>query len=448
MSKKNVRELILDIVHRIEKDGGYSHLLINHYINTYKLSDKDIRLLTNVVYGTIQHRITLDFYLKPFLRKNQKIDDWVASLLRLSVYQMAFLDRIPNHAIIYEAVEIAKGRGHRGIASFVNGVLRNIQRNGLPNLEDIKESFKRLSVETSHPKWLLKRWSEQYGDQIARNIAKANIQQKQLSVRVNKMKTSREEMLEKLKKYDVIGKPSPFSNQGIIIEKGNLLDTPFIKEGFVTIQDQSSMLVTELLNLEDNMIVLDACSAPGGKTTHIGEKLNNTGKVFAFDLHKSKTKLVKENAKRLELTNILVDQSDARSLKERFQKETFDRILLDVPCSGFGVLRSKPDIKYHKDQQDIQRLSRIQLEILKEVAPLLKKDGVLVYSTCTITKEENEHTIKSFLKEMLNFKIDEYFFSDLPEFLKNSEGISSYGVQIFPQTYNTDGFFISRIVKK
>jgi len=447
MKKIPVREIIHNIIYRIEKDGGFSHLLINHEVKKHQLSDRDKRLLTNVVYGTVQYKLTLDYFLAPFIG-SKKIEDWVLTLLRTAIYQMVFLDRIPNHAIIYDSVEIAKKKGHKGTASFVNGVLRNVQRKGLPKIADIEDVTKRLSVETSHPEWLINFWSKQYGQNLTEGIVKTNITEKPQSIRIQPMRTTRDKILSKLNEQNIMAKKSPFSKQGIIIEKGNVLDTELLENGYVTIQDQSSMLVSELMQIKRDMLVLDACSAPGGKATHIGEILENTGEVHAFDIHKNKLKLIERNAKRLGLNNLIVNQSDARNLTQLFDKKTFDRILLDVPCSGLGVIRGKPDIKYSKDESDIKNLSKIQYDILSSTSSLLKDTGKIIYSTCTITKNENELVIKQFLKEHDQFMVDESFFGDLPDTLKNSPGISEYGIQIFPQMYNTDGFFITRLMLK
>src|SRR5699024_10772622 len=218
-----VREIIHTIVDRIEKDGGFSHLLINHEVKRHKLSDKDKRLLTNVVYGTIQHKLTLDYYLSSFIQA-EKVDGWVLNLLRIAVYQMVYLDRIPNHAILYDSVEIAKKKGHKGIASFVNGVLRNIQRKGLVNLSDIKDETERLSVESSHPKWLISYWKRQYGEEITKGILTMNSQEKPQSLRIQPLRTNREKIIKYLEKHEIKANKSLLSSQGIIIENGNALE--------------------------------------------------------------------------------------------------------------------------------------------------------------------------------------------------------------------------------
>ncbi|MFD2760500.1 16S rRNA (cytosine(967)-C(5))-methyltransferase RsmB [Lentibacillus juripiscarius] len=445
MQSFKVRETIVELLTRIEQDSGYSHLLIDHEIKSKSIPSKDAALLTEIVYGTVQMQITLDYYLSPFLQTKKKIQPWIRNLLRMSVYQMQFLDRVPDHAIIHEAAEIAKHRGHKGIASFVNGVLRSVQRNGVPDTSKIEDDAKRLAVETSHPEWLIRRWVDMYGWRVTEDMCHANSSQKPMSVRVQPLKISRDRAMDELHELGFETRESGFSGQGIIIDKGNILKTWLFDEGYVTIQDQSSMLVTEMLQAEPGMAVLDACSAPGGKVTHTAEKMENKGSVAAYDLHAKKAKQIRQKADQLGLTIINAKQGDARKLQTEHKQESFDRILVDAPCSGFGVIRGKPDIKYNKQEKDIHQLAQIQADILEQVAPLLKKGGLLIYSTCTVDKDENEHLVESFLAQHPEFVLDETFFGELPPMIQQSPGQSATGLQLFPQTFSTDGFFLTRI---
>ncbi|WP_163970711.1 16S rRNA (cytosine(967)-C(5))-methyltransferase RsmB [Oceanobacillus halotolerans] len=446
MGNYQLREAVLDVLLRIDEDSGYSHLLINHEIKSRKLATKDEGLFTEIVYGTLQRKLTLDYYLEAFISK--KIEPWVKILLRMSLYQMIYLDKVPDHAILHEAVEIAKRRGHKGIASLVNGVLRNIQRKGLPDTNDIQDPSKRIAVETSHPKWLVKRWLDLYGETITRQMCEANLERKPISIRVQPLKITREDAIKKLEGLGFVAEPSTFSDQGIIVHKGNILRTELFSKGFVTIQDQSSMLVGEMLSVKPRMRVLDACSAPGGKVTHIAEKMEDKGEIHAYDLHAKKTKLIDQKASDLGLTIIDTNQGDARNSHQVYDAETFDRILVDAPCSGLGVIRGKPDIKYSKKEADIERLAHIQQEILESVTPLLKKDGKLIYSTCTVDKHENEKVVKTFLDKHPEFMVDQTFFDELPTVVRNSIGNSEYGLQLFPHTFQTDGFFLTRLIQK
>jgi 16S rRNA (cytosine967-C5)-methyltransferase len=238
---------------------------------------------------------------------------------------------------------------------------------------------------------------------------------------------------------------SPIIPEAIRCLKGNLASSIPFKYGLLTIQDESSMLTSYALDVMENEYVLDACAAPGGKSTHIAEKMHNTGEVWSIDLHEHKVKLINENARRLGLENIKTITMDSRLVGEKFKEETFDRILLDAPCSGLGVMRRKPDMKYTKAEQDIERLSIIQENLLKSVTPLLKKGGLLVYSTCTVDKEENEKTIQTFLKNNPEFEGDLSLKKRMPEAVQSL--ITGYDLQIFPQDFGSDGFYIAALRK-
>ncbi|MBM7552811.1 16S rRNA (cytosine(967)-C(5))-methyltransferase RsmB [Thalassobacillus pellis] len=447
MKKFAVRETALELLTRIGEQGGFSHVLIDRAMKQEGLSQRDGALLTEIVYGTLQRRDLLAYYVKDRVKGKKKLQPWVKWLLYMSIYQMTFLDKIPDHAIIHEAVEIAKKRGHKGIASLVNGMLRNIQRSGVSDLSELKEPINRLAIETSHPEWMVKRWVDMYGFEVTKEMCFSNLTYKPMSVRVQTLKISRQDAIELLKAdgYEVTA--SLLSPQGIIIESGNILKHDLFLSGKVTIQDQSSMLVGEMMDVTPGMKVLDACSAPGGKTTHIAEKMENEGQIIAYDLHAKKAKLVTEKAAQLDLHIIEAGQADSRNLCEKHSEESFDRILLDAPCSGLGVLRGKPDIKYHKQEKDIVALSSIQEELLESVAPLLKSGGKMIYSTCTVDREENERVVERFLEKHNSFKVDPSFEKDLPNVLAESAGISKSGLQLFPQHFDTDGFFLTRLVK-
>ncbi|MDQ1146757.1 16S rRNA (cytosine967-C5)-methyltransferase [Bacillus sp. SORGH_AS 510] len=443
--KKNVREIALDLLTTIEKNQSYSNLLLNTTIEKNELSAKDVGLLTELTYGTLQRKMALDFYLKPFIKDNKKLADWIHHLLRLTLYQMVYLDRIPDRAAIYEAVDIAKKRGHKGIASLVNGVLRSIQREGLPSILEISDPNTRLAMETSHPEWLVTRWVNQFGYEKTKEMCEINLTAPLQTARVNLTKISRDECVAILEEEGFQIEKSPIIPEAIRCLKGNLASTIPFNYGLFTIQDESSMLATYALGVQPNEFVLDACAAPGGKSTHIAEKMNNTGEVISVDLHQHKVRLINDNARRLGLENIKTSVSDSRHLQDKFKNVQFDRILLDAPCSGLGVMRRKPDMKYTKTEKDLERLSEIQQDLLKSVTPLLKKGGTLVYSTCTVDKEENENTVKRFLEANLDFVPDHSFKERMPEAVQPF--ITGYDLQVFPQDFGSDGFYIA-VLKK
>jgi 16S rRNA (cytosine967-C5)-methyltransferase len=445
---KNVREVIVDILLQTEKNQAYSNLLLNQAIKQHQVPAKDIGLLTEVIYGTLQRKLTIDYYIKPYLKNAKKIEDWVVILLRMTVYQMHYLDRVPDRAAIFEAVEIAKKRGHKGISSMVNGVLRSLQRNGVSTTEEIKDPIERLAIEVSHPIWMIKRWVEQYGIEETRAMCLATLEPPMSSARVNSSLITVNEVVKMLEEEGIIAKKGSLSTDAVTIEKGNIANTYAFKQGYLTIQDESSMLVARVLDPQKNDMILDSCAAPGGKTTHIAELLENTGKVVSVDLHQHKIELIDEQVMRLNLSNVETLAMDTRKISEKFDRETFDKILVDAPCSGLGVIRRKPDIKYQKSEKDIQNLASIQTTILDAIAPLLKKGGTLVYSTCTMDKEENDEIVVKFLEKHTNFERDDQLNQRLPIQIKENAELKDGQIQILPHHFGTDGFFMARLLKR
>ncbi len=449
MSKKkvqiwdgNVRDAALTILLAVDKSQAYSNLLLHQTIEKYKIDAKDRGLLTELTYGTLQHKLTLDYYLEPFIKG--KVDIWVRWLLRMSLYQMHYLTKIPAHAAVNEAVEIAKRRGHKGIASLVNGVLRSILREGVRSLDEIENEVERLAVATSHPQWLVERWVESYGFDKTREMLEENNIPPAQTARVNLTKATVEEVLTTLEREGVKAKRSEYVPECIYLLSGQAARTGAFRNGLITIQDESSMLPATVLNPRPGMKVLDMCAAPGGKTTHMAEKMNNEGSILATDLHPKKLDLIEENTARLGLTIVQTAPIDGRQATQYLKAEDYDAILVDAPCSGLGVMRRKPDIKYTKREEDLKSLQTIQLNILKNAVHLLKVGGKLVYSTCTVDKEENEGTVKAFLAN--HPEMEAVALENLPEQLmtKQQDGM----LQVFPQDIGSDGFFVAAFIKK
>lgn len=441
MAKQTAREVALTILLKIEQKEAYSNLLINRSVETSHFTPQDKALLTRIVYGTVQHKNTLDYDLSAFLKKEP--ETWVRVLLRLALYQMVYLDRVPDRAVFHEAVEIAKKRGHKGIAGLVNGVLRSVQRKGLPSPGDLKDPIERFAVETSHPVWLLEQWLTQYDRDTVQKICDANNKLPVVTVRANTVKTSRDQLLEVLKDEGIEAEPGSLVPEAIKIQKGVVQQTEGFRNGLFTIQDESSMLAAHALDVKEGMNILDGCAAPGGKTTHIAQLMNNTGHVTALDLHQHKVNLIKQQAERLGLTNVTAQALDSRKASEKFREASFDRILVDAPCSGLGVIRRKPDIKWSKSLDDVHQLARVQTEILRALAPLLKPGGKLVYSTCTLEKEENEEVVASFLRAHKRFSLDQTLKNRLPQVFQTYSDPGEGKVQILPFQFETDGFFIA-----
>jgi 16S rRNA (cytosine967-C5)-methyltransferase len=438
----NVRDAALSILMEINNNQAYSNLLLHRTIKKYNIETKDRALLTELTYGTLQHRMTLDYYLEPFVRG--KLDGWVRELLRMSLYQIVYLTKIPPHAVVHEAVEIAKRRGHKRIAPTVNGILRSVLRKGVRSLENLEDGVAKIAIETSHPEWLIERWIELYGEEDAIAMAHENNNPASVTMRVNTAKTTVDEAIAALKAEGIEVRRGEVVPESLISESGNPSNTDSFKKGLITIQDESSMLPVNALDVEPGMKVLDMCAAPGGKTTHIAEKMNDEGEVYAHDIHAHKIKLIQSNAERLGLESIIPKSGDSRELVNLYGESSFDRILLDAPCSGFGVIRRKPEIKYVKNENDIKGLLTIQSELLDTAEKLLKPNGIIVYSTCTVEHEENRGMVEKFLEKHKNIEL-----IPLPNLHENKKlSIENDTLQILPQHFGGDGFFVAAFRKK
>ncbi|OFK56082.1 16S rRNA (cytosine(967)-C(5))-methyltransferase [Globicatella sp. HMSC072A10] len=442
----NVRWQALKLIHQIEYENQYSNVLIDQTLQHTHLNELDQKLLVQLVYGVVQRRLTLDYYLEPFI-KGKKVDTWIASLFRLSVYQLLFLDKIPDHAVLNEAVEIAKTNGHGGLGKFVNAILRQFKRQPLRVLPDKTTAlYDYLSIQYSMPLWLVEQLSHWLGDQSEQLelLLKSLLKTPHLSARVIANTDQRQEIQQQLQTEQVITEPSKVSPYGLIVQSGDLIHSNVFKEGRVTIQDESSMLVAPLGKIIGTEQILDACSAPGGKATHIAQLLT-TGHLTALDLSSYKLKKVDQHLQRMGLVKkVTTQQADASKFLPK-NNVLYDTIYLDAPCSGLGLMRRKPEIKYEKQAQDLVELAKIQAEILNHVASLLKPGGVLVYSTCTLAPIENEQMVDQFLANHTDFQLDPI----QPEELLQADLLNSAGqIRVWPHQYHTDGFFISRFVKK
>lgn len=446
--KLSARDVALNVLTDVEASGSYSNLQLNQALVQAGLERADAGLTTEIVYGTISHLNTIDYFLGRFVAKGMhKLQPWVRSLLRLSFYQIYYLDRIPPHAAVNEAVNIAKRRGHQGISGMVNGVLRNVLRQ-LDELviPDNLSAVQRISLQYSHPEWLVERWVQQFSESVTEQICMSNNEPPAVSVRVNTNKTTREQMLKTLNDAGYYAQPSTIAPDGILVGgSGNMALTDWYRDGMLSIQDESSMLVAEAVQPEPGMSILDCCAAPGGKTAHIAEKMHNQGHIIANDIHEHKRKLIDDQAQRLHLSVIDTAVGDAMALPERYEAASFDRILLDAPCSGLGVIRRKPDLKWNKSASDIKEIAALQRRLLERVSSLLKPGGILVYSTCTIEQSENEDVVRSFVDTHPQFEpVVVPLFADKLAHATASEQ-AALGVQILPQDYHSDGFYIAAL---
>lgn len=436
---KTVRSIALDIIEGVLNGEQYSNLLINQAIKKKDVEGKDIGLLTELVYGTVQQKLTLDYYLEPLII-NKSVDADVMNNLRLAVYQAVYLDRIPQHAIVHEAVELAKER-HPRASGFVNGVLRSFFRKPLRELSEIKDPLERLSIETSTPLWMIRLWTKQYDFELAQSLCRLGQTKPYQFARLNRLKGSREEIISRLDAQGIEFKLVDDHPDAIYLMSDNIANTPAYKAGDVTVQDLSSQWVGRILDPQKGERVLDCCAAPGGKSTHLAELMDDIGEVVAGDLYDHKIDLIQYNADRLGTSIVHPIQLDATKLTDTFEPESFDRVLLDAPCSGFGVIHRKPEIKYNRKPEDLDALVTLQKAIIDEAVKLVKPNGRLVYSTCTINKKENE-------------KMVEYLLNTYPEFTLDASPFERYGlgndgfVRLVDHHPGADAFFISCFKRK
>lgn len=412
------RSVALEILIKYVRDHGYLNILLNDRLQDESLSRKDKDFITKIVYGTIQNKIYLEYQLQPYI-EGKKVNIRLQMILLMSLYQLIFLDKVPDYAIIDEAVRLASKKD-RYAGKFVNAILRNYLRQGIKEVEG--DAITKLSITTSHPIWLVKMLCKQYGEEITVKICESNNKDSMRVARVNTLCASQQEILQ-----DPLFTKGMLSEDAVYLQSGNIADTTYFKEGKVTIQDESSQLVAPLLAPKPGDIVLDMCCAPGSKTTHLSALMNNTGTIIACDIFEHKLHLVRHNAKRMQATNITCLLQDATTLDEHFDPESFDCILLDAPCSGLGVLRRKPEIKYH-DSSAMDTIIPLQAKLLKKAYYLLKNNGKMVYSTCTINKKENEYMIQKFIEQYPDMKIIEERC-------------------ILPFTYDSDGFYMCKLEK-
>ena len=444
--KHNVRFQALQLLVEIDWHDQYSNVLLNRALSQTELKPVDQGLLVNLVYGSIQHRLTLDFYLEPFI-KGKKLESWIRTLLRMTVYQMLYLERIPDHAAINEAVNIAKLNGHAGLAGLVNGVLRNFRRQELRSLDTVTDPVEALSIQYSIAPWIVSLLQEQYDQASLTELLASLNQRPRLTARIQAHPNERDQILAQLRAADYqveAGNLSPYAIESL---DGRILESPAFQAGRLTIQDESSMLVAPIGRPVAGQRLLDACSAPGGKATHMAYLLG-AGHLDALDISQAKLDLVAGHMERLGLSqqeglNISLHATNALDFMPP-SGTLYDIIYLDAPCSGLGLMRRKPEIKYTKQASDIEALSKLQSQLLDHVASLLKPGGTLVYSTCTLVQAENQAQVKAFLARQADFQLS----SIGPEEVQGASVLTADGmIEVLPQDYLTDGFFIARMTK-
>lgn len=435
------RGIVLEILNKVLEDEGYSNIVLNAKLTSSDLSDLDKGLVTEIIYGTLKYKYTIDLILNSFIEKGLiRVDKRIVNILRSAVYQMKYLDKVPDFAVVNEAVELTKKVSSIPSSKFVNGVLRNFIRNDkdakvIPSDENLK-----LCYDYSFEPWMVKLFMNNYGkDKVVDILAGLN-ERPALTVRVNQLKGEYDAVLEELKKQGYDAEEGFIAPDAIRIVNGKSIeDNQLFKDGFITVQDESAMLTATTFSPKENDVLLDLCSAPGGKTTHLAELTLDKAEIRAFDIHENKLEFIKENLKRLGITSVKLAVMDATKLNEEL-KDSADGVLIDVPCSGLGIIRKKPEIKFKKDGKNMENLIKIQREIMRNAATYVKCGGTLIYSTCTLNKKENDYNIKWFLEKNKNYKLEKLFFGDAENIIYDERGY----VTILPNKY-MDGFFIAKL---
>ncbi len=426
------REIALKILYKIDKEKAYSNIALNEEIkeNRKKLEEKDIGLISEIVYGVTTWRLTIDEIIKKYSKiKIKKISPWILNILRMGIYQIIFLDKIPKSAAVNESVNLAKRYGHSSSSNFVNAILRKVEKSDYKEFFQIDDNIEKISKTTSMPIWIIEELLKNNNIETVEQICKNSNLKPKITIRINNLKTNKKEIEQKLKGKNIEYKETEYEDFLIFEKIKNVENLDLFKEGLFTIQDISAGQTAKILNPQKGEYILDACAAPGGKTTYMAEIMENEGQILAWDIYEHRTKLIEENAKRLGIEIIKTEVKDASIYNEKL-KEKFDKILLDVPCLGIGVIKRKPDIKWQRNIEDIKEITNIQVKILENCSRYLKKGGELVYSTCSILKQENENTIFNFLKENDTFDIVE---NSMTNILPDNE---------------KDGFFICKLKKK
>lgn len=427
---KNVRAIALDVLTKCEA-GGYSNIALDTVIKRNDLTSQDRSLLTALVYGVIERRITLDYYISSLSSiSNSKIERDTRNLLRMGLYQLAYMEKIPPHAAINETVSLANKRSK----GFVNAILRNFVREGNKiAFPDKSDGVKYLSVTYSVGEPLIKELMSAYSFEECEKMLSAFGEKTPITLRVNNLKAARDDLLSELG-----GVPTKYSPDGIILENAAVSELEALRDGRVTVQDEASQICVRALGARPGETVIDACACPGSKSFGAAMSMDNCGRLLAFDIHENKLSLVQKGAERLGISIISTEAHDAREpIEELFGKA--DRIICDVPCSGFGVIGKKPEIRY-KDPSESARLPQIQYDILQNVSKYLKVGGTLVYSTCTVLPDENENVVNKFLENNSGFSLVPFSVGEL----EAARGM----ITLLPHIHHTDGFFIAKIERK
>ena len=438
------RIVTIESLKKMHQNNSYSNIVIN---NDIKQLDENIQnVYRKSVLGVIENLYFLDYVINKFsTTKTKKLQIEILITLRLAIYQIFFLENSKEFVIVNESVEYIKKKLDIKASKFVNAILRNILRNKEQILNDIEklDKIEYLSIKYSYPNWLIKRFIDQFGEDNIEEVLIKNNEEAKLNIRVNTTKISRDELRDRLEQKGIKCIDCKIAQKGMILENViNLEKLDEYKNGLFSIQSESSMMVGQILNPKDNTIIIDVCAAPGGKTMDASERLNNTGTVISRDLYEHKVKLIKNDIKRLGLKNVKAEVFDASKFDSELENKA-DYCIVDVPCSGLGIIRRKPEIKYNRQEFDSSNLFNLQYKILENASKYLKVNGELVYSTCTTDKKENIDVINHFIKHNPNYELVDITSETNNEFNTSKDGY----IEIYPHIHDMDGFFVAKFRK-
>lgn len=441
----NVREIAFQSLLTICRDEGYSNIVVSKAIQAHKFSDRDRRFYTELVYGTLRCLNYLDWIISQLsTRKLNKLDPVCLAIVRLGLYQIFGMDKVPESAACNESVKMATKFGNKGMAKFVNAMLRNSIRNRnsfvIPDKE--KDMTAYLALTYHQQDWLIRRWLKDYGPEETEKLCQYFDTIPPLCLRANTTRTSRDELLKDLIEQGIQARPTPVSPDGIYID-GHLgiHELECLKDGRAIIQDEPSQLVAHIVDPQPHELVLDVCAAPGGKTTHLAAIGGPSCIVYGGDIHEHKLKLIDYNAQKLGLKNVRTLLQNACTIGQKYGGRA-DRVLIDAPCSGLGVLRHKIDLRWRKQLSDLRTLPALRRRILESASQCVKPGGVLVYSTCTLNDDENSGIVNEFLQKHPEFHVE-----NAAEKLA-VPGHEGPFIQLLPQHDGMDGFFIARMKKE
>ncbi len=451
---KNARETAFQVIYKVLEEGEYSHVALRQALKEEQEAEKrDRAFVTRLVEGTLEHLLTMDYILNQVSKTPvKKMKPVVRTVLRMSVYQLLYMDSVPDSAVCNEAVKLVKAKGLQGLSGFTNGVLRNVARGReqwsseafYPDKQKNPAAY--LSIRYSLPEWLCSYFIKEYGREQAEKIAEGSLRNPKTTIRCNTNRITKEELAERLRKQGYFTESGAYAADALYLSGYDTLEKiPEFVEGLFQIQDESSMLVAELAGLKKGDLVLDVCSAPGGKALHAANLLEalGGGTVISRDISEKKTALIKENKERLKAENIIIQVADATKLDESMIEQA-DVVIADLPCSGIGIMAKKPEIRYRMTAENQKELVKLQKELLRVVHRYVKPGGILMYSTCTINKEENEKQAKE-ICETCGF-IPAMEEAMVPESLRRDVKEGGW-LQLLPGIHECDGFFIARLKK-